>query len=881
MALLNELLEWSNTLPHWQRVALSLIVTKATMAEQDIVDLVGLCKRPFGLEEANADAAAQHRPLVVTDIPADVGTEAVAIVSVHHVSNVNALAPGQQVSFGQTGLTIIYGDNGAGKSGYSRILKRACRARGAGEPVLGNQLSEAPGGPPSAEITYLRAGNQNTHGWKDGETGPPDLGAVSVFDASAAAVYVAGKTDVAYRPFGLDVLDRLAVTCAAVRERMEREKAQLERLAVPLPVIPADTEAGKLLAGLTALTPTKRVEELAALTPDETADLARLEAVLAAARLHDPTKRASELRQAANRLRGLKKHLDNVESLFGSAGVEAISALRAEFDTANQSAAAARTTIDRFAHLPHIDGLEWRRMWEAAAQYAARVGIKTFPNVDAGASCVLCCQQLDPAARERLAAFAAFVQDALQRAVDTARAKLDDILKQVRDHDVRPAHVVAAVEETRLRDGELADRMLEYIRAAEACRERCLAAGGTGQGARQEIPTPPIPDLDALCAGLEREASETAQAAQPGKRKEAESRVGELRARTILASAKAAVVQEIERRAKLNAYDACLRETTTNAITKKSTELTKKYVSETLAAAFVAEAKRLGFTQHELVLAPVGGQRGALYHQIQFKHATKAELAKVVSEGEARCLALAAFLAELRTSGGQSGIVFDDPVSSLDHRWRGQVARRLVDEAADRQVIVFTHEIVFLCELLDYADAKSVAVECRQLRREWQDSGHVSSDVPWTAMTVKKRLGVLKTEQVAAERTHKAGDRRVYETAAKEVYARLRQTWERAVEEVLFEGAVERFRPSIETQRLRRLTDITVQDCDAIEAGMSKCSKWEGGHGHAKPVNEPVPDPTALLNDIQELEQWARGIASRRERKSVQPAAALAGPKNT
>jgi len=41
-----------------------------------------------------------------------------------------------------------------------------------------------------------------------------------------------------------------------------------------------------------------------------------------------------------------------------------------------------------------------------------------------------------------------------------------------------------------------------------------------------------------------------------------------------------------------------------------------------------------------------------------------------------RCLALAAFLAELAASDSRSAIVFDDPVSSLDHMHRVNVAKR-------------------------------------------------------------------------------------------------------------------------------------------------------------------------------------------------------------
>ncbi len=54
---------------------------------------------------------------------------------------VNALAEDQTLKFGPN-LTVIYGDNAAGKAGYIRILKSACRARGQ-EQVLGKVVSGA------------------------------------------------------------------------------------------------------------------------------------------------------------------------------------------------------------------------------------------------------------------------------------------------------------------------------------------------------------------------------------------------------------------------------------------------------------------------------------------------------------------------------------------------------------------------------------------------------------------------------------------------------------------------------------------------------------------------------------------------------------------
>jgi hypothetical protein len=48
---------------------------------------------------------------------------------------------------------VVYGDNAAGKTGYIRILKSACRARGQ-EQILGNVVSGATPLSPVVSIKY-------------------------------------------------------------------------------------------------------------------------------------------------------------------------------------------------------------------------------------------------------------------------------------------------------------------------------------------------------------------------------------------------------------------------------------------------------------------------------------------------------------------------------------------------------------------------------------------------------------------------------------------------------------------------------------------------------------------------------------------------------
>src|SRR5690606_3793000 len=78
----------------------------------------------------------------------------------------------------------------------------------------------------------------------------------------------------------------------------------------------------------------------------------------------------------------------------------------------------------------------------------------------------------------------------------------------------------------------------------------------------------------------------------------------------------------------------------------------------------------------------------------------------VLSEGEQKVIAIADFLAEMQLSEINRGIIFDDPVTSLDHSRKETIAQRLVEESDIKQVIIFSHDIVFIKYLENHGKNK-------------------------------------------------------------------------------------------------------------------------------------------------------------------------------
>ncbi len=175
------------------------------------------------------------QPLANDHAPNNDGAGHVALSAVRELDNINALAAGQELRFGVRGLTIIYGDNGAGKSGYARVLKAVCRARVARGDVIRSNVYESAAGLPTATIDFVVGGQQQHLDWQHGATSDPLLAKVSVFDSRCATLYVENKDNqLAFTPGPLRLLADVAKACDLLKGALEKEIAALISNAPPL-----------------------------------------------------------------------------------------------------------------------------------------------------------------------------------------------------------------------------------------------------------------------------------------------------------------------------------------------------------------------------------------------------------------------------------------------------------------------------------------------------------------------------------------------------------------------------------------------------------------------------------------------------------------------
>ena len=859
MNVLNEILRWSSSLPTWQRDALRRLMVHGSLSDYDVVELTEICKATYGLSAKHLSDPLQQRHIPTPDPTLDV----VTLSSITHHVGVNALASEQTIEFGP-GLTIVYGDNAAGKSGYTRILKRACRARGA-EEILGNVLATSTPGRPSATIRFKVGDKEKSQEWSDRDVAQHALGNVSVFDGHCASVYLREKTDVAFRPFGLDIFDKLSKACEDVRTSIEKERSLLEK-PTDLPKLSEGTAAYELVSHLSSLTKPDDVRMLANLSEAEKERQGQLRRRLKDLESDDPKKTARALTLRAQRLDTLASDLENLTTVLSDVAINSVFEARDMVESFRNAVETLHTKTFSAGLLPGSGSDLWRAMWEAARHFSTAEVYpdKQFPVTDA--KCLLCQQALRNGAPERLQQFADSVNSTLQQKLDRAISDYGDLHQSIDSVVVRGRTTAMTLEELQIDTGQVAASMEDGLSATEDRRAQALTALAEGRPVPNNLPVLTLDptSVSAAANSLRERATEVLKSVDPYVKDGLLKDLRELEDRATLGNNIDTVLNEIERQMKLAAYELCRKDTNTRAITLKSSEVTKAAVTKRLSASFQDELANFKFTHLEVNLQEAGGVRGTHYHKLVLKRATGVELPRVVSEGEARTLSIAAFFAELSTSSGRSAILFDDPVSSLDHNWRENVARRLTAEAKLRQVVVFTHNVTFLVALVTNADEVGTQPQHQYLRREHLGAGMSSSDLPWIAMNVKARIGTLNKKWQDAEKLFRTAHRYRYDHEAKYVYGLLREAWERALEEIMLGGVVQRYRRTIQTQQIKHLSDITEDDCSIFHSGMTKSSRWLPGHDQSPAENVPVPEPDELKADINTLDKWVRAIRDRR-----------------
>jgi len=697
------------------------------------------------------------------------------------------------------------------------------------------------------------------------------LANVFVFDAACADHYLSEDSSASFTPYGLDVLPKLAHACDAIRALIQKD---IDTIRVSIESTSANwrydaaTQVGKLVGSLSASTKAAAIDALCGLDSAQAQRLSDLREALKS----DPLQKAKETRAAAARLEAFAAQIAVAAGAMAAEKVEAFRILIEQVIKTEEAAKVFASTSFESSYLSGTGTELWRAMWDAAKQFSESNVYKeqSFPFTGESGQCVLCQQQLDPVAVSRFKVFDAFCKDKSQQLAAEASKRLanaGELLGQLSglapeltklDADLggmptpQRSDVEAFVKST--------DDALELLKSNVAARIWKAPA---------VVPTSPEASIRAVAAALLERAKTEESAHDPETRKKLLAERNELEAREWLGGVKADVLAQVERHKQIGKLADCQKDTSTHAITTKNSELTSQFVTEAFRDRFRSETKTVALSTLDIRLEPIQGKKGETRFGLRLTAASQHKVVEIASEGEKRCVALAAFLAELSQASHQSALVFDDPVSSLDHWHREKIAIRLIEEAKTRQVIVFTHDVVFLNDLL--ANSEQASITPYVLSLEWRDGvpGKYVQGLPWDSKPPIEQLQELAKDKKNVEATWNPLPNDANVQAMRHVYSRLRATLERIVERELLAGVVSRFETQVRTGRLAMLIGIPPVECDEAQRLIKRCHSVTDAHDPAKGKHALVPNPNELAEDLAAADKLVKDIRARHKATSA------------
>lgn len=872
MPILNDIIDWVENKPVFWQIAIDRLIRNNELTDIDISELKEICKVDFGLsnfdfEEVNFEA--------LKDFANNSSSNYDVILSkIYNVDNVNALSKTCELDFAPKGLTVIYGDNGSGKSSYVSILKNACNTRGHKPKINVNLYDPACfGSDKKAEIEYTIDGvNFNTVNLINGEVNDSILKSVDVFDTFSANHYIEGEDEIAFIPQGLSIIEKLAVDIKKVENELNAEFASpaLEKFDYALLEVSDCSTAKTFLDNLNSNTKLDELRAESIWNATKNSRVEELNIEIDKLKATDPKKSLKENEEKIKRFEILEKKFQTLENnLTGDVLIDFKQILNNIVTTGE---ALKESSEKAFSELP-INGVgnnSWKLLWESARKfYNESTKTEDFPSVSENSNCPLCFQSLDEEAKNRFTSFEEFVKNDIQNTYNEASNKFDLAFENLSSIDFSFEDHQPTTNELNELIENFSQNQNEYLELLSKQKDNLIDIFKTKKIVETinpiEIGNSPKVLIQEFIKALKGINEKLKVQSIDEDLKPLNKELNQLKGEKKLFDFKPKLGREIYRQKKVKLLNQCISRCNTRTITIHSNELATKYISQNLKQNFKTELSKLGFRNIKIE-TETKGQRGKQYHYLRLdeQNAKGIALKDILSEGEHRCISLATFLSELSISEHKSAIIFDDPVSSLDHKWRNKISKRITEEALDRQVIVFTHDITFLLMIQEHSDTLNCDLDIKSLTRKKKETGLIAGTPPWDALPVGKRIGILKDAYQKLEKIERTETEEIYKERVKYLYGKLRETWERFIEEIFLNGAIQRFGRAIQTQRLSKIVDLTDDDYSIVDTNMSKCSTYFTGHDTAGALIEEIPDSAEFLADLTILEDYIKAIKKRR-----------------
>lgn len=853
MSVYQEILNWSLNKQPFIQDALRRLITSTTLTQNDIDELVQLVKKDCGDTTITLNAI----PLDNTHIPttSTVIGNYPKLISLNNPINICALHSQGSLQFSNTGLSVIYGNNGSGKSSYSRILTKLCWSRNP-SVVLKKNVFNPSTSQQQVDFVIEDNGTNVTFTWTENSPSNPILNSIFVFDNDCGRIYINNENPTEYKPIGIDILEKLISTFGSISQVFNLTTISYNTQKPTLPESLLHTSTAQWYSTIENLE-RNNIDSQIIFTQVNTERKQELTSLISA---QNPQQNITNLDNQKTRINNYIQQIQQIEVLFNEQNITELKANRNTFESVNQAYQIATSDLQNINTLEGFGTTPWRTLWESAKNFAHSSNLsdgQNFPSSGSLEKCVLCQQDLDEIAQHRLTQFGQFVLNDVSTQLDLINSTIQQKHNLYNSIAIPPIENLTELEQL---IPNFRDNYIQFSQTINMFRNLInlfLQNGGELSISLQII----TPSIASIIPSIDTQIGQNNQLLQNSGILVSE--LNELLAKEFLFNNKSTILQYFDEYKFKTWINHCQSQLTTNGISRKIGELMENQAVSLQHQEFVSH---LNFFNPDLankvLISRTRTNQGSTYQKCSLNGISDA-INSILSEGEQKIIALSNFLAECTIDNRLNTIIFDDPVTSLDMDYRDLIATKIVQLSQNRQIVVFTHDLSFLRLLID--THKSItAMDCSIIGIDKYNgiSGIVTDEIPYLAKNVQERIDSIRrilSEHDALPLTDAHGRETKLDSARK----RFRMLLERSVEEILSNKTYERFSKNIHLKKGNLSSYIVTEksDVDFLLNLFGKYSITE--HDGGTSTIPQLPTKAEIEQDITDYTNWKNSFKTK------------------
>jgi len=766
----------------------------------------------------------------------------IELTSLSDITGVNRLAKNQTINFSKN-LTVIFGENGTGKTGYGRILKTLGFSYDSNNKILSNIFGANQ--PKSATIKFTANGTVDTFNW-NGSNKNSELENISVFNNNCVQISLSDR-QLIVSPIGFHLFNLVISELAELTKLLNAKVALYPTKIAWVENLNVGTPQHNYISGLSSKSIEQKLIDISTFTPELELELQTKE------------KELSDLNKTL-----IETEIKNINASIGELNILIGKIQSAQINFTNENwqsikdynkqikelESKTQTGIKEIAEQNGIDFYkteQFQSFIKAAEDYIRIIEKPEYPNAED--TCIYCLQPLDKSAQELLTNYRTLLNDKTQENLTSCNTLKKDLITKVSKIDtnlifhqptfgtdendklIQPTEITQYnVKLDELKTTFITDKVVEdsifnfdytiYIKFLTDKNTELSAVLNKKQELLSNLATKEI---------------------------ELKKKIAELKDCKLLSTKITEVKTTILNHKIVSTINANAGSFNSTAISKKTTQAREELVSSDFDNKFRNELKAFRKSHININLS-FGTERGnsKVSHRIN-----SYMLADILSEGEQKAIALAEFLTELQLDNIKAPVIFDDPVNSLDHNIIDDVARRLIKLSGERQVVIFTHSVLLFNSFLYFSKQpsyKALSYKFFNSKNEYDETGFIT-EAEEEKNNVKDYLTKIN---VITNNTPK--DRPEVDVA-EDGYGYLRSSIELFVEHEIFQGTVKRYQKNISLTQFVKVNGTLVNEHkDKLNEIFERSCGFIKGHSNPTEIHN---DPTIaeLKADFEEFKK--------------------------